>query len=225
MGTANLSFRYIFSAPGKKLLMGITGLIWAAFVFGHMAGNLLLFVSADAYNTYGHILVSSNFIYVAEAVLIAALLIHVACSVSLTLENRRARGNCRYAMNPVGPKGISVASKTMAIQGMLILVFIITHLITFKFGAYYETTVDGVVMRDLHRLVVEIFSNPLAVSWYTVALAFLGLHLSHGFGSTFQSLGIRTRANAESLNKLSWTYAVVVAAGFLSQPIYVFLTR
>jgi succinate dehydrogenase / fumarate reductase cytochrome b subunit len=128
-------------------------------------------------------------------------------------------------MTPSGAKGVSLASQTMAIQGTLILVFVITHLIGFKFGAYYETTVNGVVMRDLHRLVVEVFSNPVAVAWYVIALILLGMHLSHGFGSIFQSLGLRTRSNAEKLNKLSWAYAVIVAGGFLSQPIYVFLTR
>jgi len=225
MSSTNQRFKYIFSAPGKKMLMGVTGLIWAGFVFGHMAGNLLMFVSADAYNSYGHFLTSGNIIYVVEAVLIATLLIHVSCAVSLTHENRKARGNNRYLMRPSGEKGVSLASKTMAIQGSLILVFIITHLIGFKFGTYYETTVNGVVMRDLHRLVVEVFSNPLAVAWYIIALLLLGMHLSHGFGSIFQSLGLRTRSNAQTLNKLSWTYAAVVALGFLSQPIYVFLTR
>lgn len=225
MGTANLSFSYIFSAPGKKLLMGLTGLVWAGFVFGHMAGNFLLFVSADAYNTYGHLLTSSNIIYVAEAVLIVALVIHIVCAVSLTYENRRSRGNSRYAMTPSGSKGVTLASRTMAVQGSLVLVFIITHLRGFKFGTVYETTVNGVVMRDLHKLVVEVFSNPLAVAWYVVALVLLGLHLSHGFGSIFQSLGLRTRSNAKTIDKLSWTYAIVVALGFLTQPIYVFLTR
>jgi succinate dehydrogenase / fumarate reductase cytochrome b subunit len=225
MGTAHLRFKYIFSAPGKKFMMGITGLVWAGFVLAHMAGNLLLFISADAYNTYGHLLASSNFIYIAEAVLILSLLVHIVCAVSLTIENKKARGNSRYAMTPSGSKGVSLASKTMAVHGSIILIFIITHLIAFKFGTYYETNVNGVVMRDLHRLVVEVFSNPLVVGWYTLALILLGFHLSHGFGSIFQSLGLRTRTNAAKLNKLSWTYAVIVASGFLAQPLYVFLTR
>jgi succinate dehydrogenase / fumarate reductase cytochrome b subunit len=225
MGTSNRSFHYIFSTPGKKFVMGITGLIWAGFVFAHMAGNLLIFVSADAYNTYGHLLTSSYFIYFAEAILFLSLLIHVFCAVSLTKENKKARGNSRYAMTPSGSKGVTLASKTMAIQGSIILVFIIAHLVAFKFGTYYETTVNGVVMRDLHRLVVEVFSNPLAVAWYSLALILLGFHLSHGFGSIFQSLGLRTRTNAAKLNKLSWTYAVIVASGFLAQPLYVFLSR
>lgn len=225
MATAGLDFSYLKSAPGKKLIMGITGLIWAGFVFGHMAGNLLVFVGSDAFNMYGHFITSGNLIYLVEAVLILALLTHVFCAVSLTLENRKARGISRYQMNPSGEKGVSTASRTMAVQGSLLLVFIITHILAFKFGAYYETTVNGVVVRDLYRLMFEIFSNPLAVGWYLIALVLLGLHLYHGFGSIFQSLGLKSVNNADKINKLSVLYAAVVALGFISQPIYVFLAR
>ena len=225
MGSASLKFNYLRSAPGKKLLMGLTGLVWAGFVLGHMLGNLLLFVGADAYNYYGHLLTSGNMIYLIEAVLIAALLTHVVCAVKLTLENRKARGPHRYAVAATGEKRVSLASRTMAIQGSLILFFIVTHLIGFKFGEVYTTEVDGVPMRDLYRLVVEVFSQPLAVAWYVLALVLLGFHLSHGFGSIFQSLGIKNDRNALFFNKLSWAYALLVTVGFLSQPLYVLVMR
>jgi succinate dehydrogenase / fumarate reductase, cytochrome b subunit len=225
MGKTHQQFHYIFSTPGKKILMGITGLVWSGFVFGHMAGNLLLFVGPDAYNTYGHLLTSGNLVYLIEAVLGTALLIHVLCALSLTRNNLRARGKNTYLMSPSGEKGVTFASKTMAIQGSLILVFVITHLVGFKFGSYYETTVNGVIMRDLHRLIFEVFSKPMAVAWYCVALISLGFHLSHGFGSIFQSLGIKTKSNASLIDKLSLAYAFVVAGGFLIQPLYVFFTR
>ena len=106
---------FLGSTVGKKYLMGISGLVWAGFVMAHMAGNLLMFVSADAYNAYGHALVSGNIIYVAEAVLILALITHVFCAVSLTLHNRSARPN-RYAVAASGEKKVSGASRTMAVS-------------------------------------------------------------------------------------------------------------
>lgn len=213
---------FLLTSIGKKYLMGITGLIWAGFIFGHMAGNMLMFISADAYNTYGHMLTSGYMIYAIEGVLIAALLTHVLMAVLLTKENLKARGSQRYAVSGSKAKSSSLAAKTMAIQGSLILLFIISHIATFKFGTYYETTVNGVVMRDLHRLIIEVFNQPGYMVWYLICLVLLFFHLKHGFGSTFQSFGLREDKWAKIINKLSWTYAFVVAGGFITQPIYVF---
>lgn len=213
---------FLGSTIGKKYLMGLTGLIWAGFVLAHMAGNLLIFVSNDAYNSYGHALTSGNLIYFAEAVLIAALAVHVYTAISLTLANKKSKGSS-YAVTASGSKRASLASRTMAQQGALVLVFIILHIITFKYGTYYETTVNGVVMRDLARLITETFQEPIYVAWYVVCLVLLGFHLSHGVGSSFQSLGLMEGTYRSFWKKLSGAYAVIVALGFLSQPIYVFL--
>jgi succinate dehydrogenase / fumarate reductase cytochrome b subunit len=212
---------FFMTSVGKKFLMGISGLVWVGFVAAHMAGNLLIFVGADAYNQYGHFLTSGYFIYVAEAVLVAALLTHILCAISLTLENRAARPQ-RYAMTPNGDKGVAVASRFMAVHGTIILVFIISHLATFKYGTYYQTTVNGIVMRDLHRLMIEVFQQPIYVVWYVVALVLLAAHLSHGVGSIFQSLGLFNQRMAPTIKKISWAYAAIVLVGFLSTPIYVY---
>lgn len=214
--------KFVTSSVGQKYLMGVAGLVWVGFVFAHMAGNLLMFVSPEAYNLYGHTLTSGYVIYFAEAILVAALLTHVFIGITLTIKNRRARPH-RYAAAGSRNKGARPASRTMMVHGSIILVFIITHLATFKYGTYYETTVNGVVMRDLYRLMVEVFSQPLYVVWYCVALVLLGFHLSHGFSSMFQSFGLLHPSYNETIKKVGWVYAVVVAAGFLSQPIVVFL--
>jgi succinate dehydrogenase / fumarate reductase cytochrome b subunit len=209
---------------GKKYFMGISGLIWAGFVFGHMAGNMLMFVSKDHYNAYGHALTSGMVIYLIEAVLLATLLGHVFFGFLLTYQNRKAKGT-RYAASSSGAKATSLSSKTMIFQGSIILVFVISHLITFKYGAFYETTVNGVVMRDLHRLLTEVFQQPGYVFWYVVSLVLLGIHLSHGVGSTVQSLGLKTENNQHWVQLASWIYGAVVAIGFLSQPISIYLFK
>ncbi len=214
---------FLKSTIGRKYVMGITGLVWMGFVLTHMAGNMLIFVSADLYNAYGHAIVSNKpLLYSAETVLVLALITHVVTAISLTIQNRKAR-NTKYAMQPNGEKGASVASRTMAIQGSIILAFVILHLATFKYGAHYETTVDGVKMRDLHKLIIEIFQQPGYVFWYIISLALLMFHLSHGAHSIFQSFGVLERKMQKGLKKMSWTYAIIVAGGFISQPIYVFL--
>ncbi len=215
---------FFLSSIGKKYLMAFSGIVWAGFILTHMAGNMLIFVSPEAYNAYGHAITSGLIIYPTELLLIGTLLLHVFLAVKVTLENRKARGH-RYAMTPNGSKGSSLASKFMAIQGSIVLVFIILHLTTFKYGIYYETTVNGVVMRDLARLMREVFAQPGYVVWYMISLVLLWFHLSHGFGSVFQSLGIRNDRFAPMIHKLSIVYATVVIAGFISQPIYIFLNN
>lgn len=215
--------QFFKSTIGRKYLMGITGLIWMGFVAGHMAGNMLIFVSPEAFNSYGHAIVSNKLLlYGTEAILVLALFVHVLCAIVLTRQNRAAR-DTRYAVTPRGSKQASLASRTMAIQGSLLLAFVIIHLISFKYGSYYETSVNGVVMRDLHKLVLEVFQSPAYVAWYAVSLILLMFHLSHGAASIFQSFGILERKLQGGLKKIAWIYALVVAGGFLSQPIYVFL--
>jgi succinate dehydrogenase / fumarate reductase cytochrome b subunit len=216
-------FGFLGTTVGKKYLMGITGLIWAGFVLAHMAGNMLIFVSHDAYNAYGHALTSGKIIYVAELVLVLALITHVYMAISLTKNNREAKGQ-KYAVAAKGAKRVSLASRTMAIQGSLILVFVILHLITFKYGQHYETNVNGVPMRDLAKLMEEVFQQPGYVVWYVVALILLGFHLKHGVGSTFQSLGLMEGTYRNVWAKLSIGYGIIVALGFISQPLYLFLT-
>ena len=210
---------FLRSTVGKKYIMGISGLVWAGFVLAHMAGHLLIFVSNDAYNAYGHAITSGKLIYVAEAILVLALVTHVYMAFSLTSGNRAAKGS-RYAVAAKGTKRVSLASRTMAIQGSLVVVFIILHLITFKYGPYYETNVNGVPMRDLAKLMEEVFQQPGYVIWYVIALFILGFHLKHGVGSSFQSLGLMEGTYRETWKKLSITYGIIVAIGFIAQPLY-----
>jgi succinate dehydrogenase / fumarate reductase cytochrome b subunit len=214
--------RYLQSAVGRKQLMGLTGLAWALFVLTHMAGNLLILVGSDAYNKYSHALVSNPFLIVAEAGLVLTFLIHVYYGITLTIENKRARQS-KYAMPTNGEKAARPNSKFMIYHGTLVLAFLILHIAKFKYGTYYETTVDGVVMRDLHRLVIEVFQSPGYVAWYLFALVCVGLHLSHGFYSSFCSLGFYHPRYSLWLNRLGYVYAAVVTLGFIVQPLYVFL--
>ncbi len=214
---------FFSSTIGKKYLMGLTGLIWAGFVFVHMAGNMTLLVSADMYNKYAHSIVSNKLLlYGTEIVLILALITHVGLAISLTVGNRKSKSTTS-SLKPNGVKRASLASKTMIIQGSILLLFIITHLATFKYGQYYETTIDGVKMRDLAKLVSEVFHKPEFVAWYVVSLLLLFAHLRHGFGSIFQSFGLLHPAYQCRIKAVSWIYAIIVTVGFLSQPLYVYL--
>lgn len=218
-----LMLQFFKSTIGRKYLMGITGLIWMGFVLGHMAGNMLIFISADAFNSYGHAIVSNKLLlYGTETILVFALFVHIFCAITLTRQNRAAR-NIRYSAAPNGDKAVTKASRFMAAQGSLVLAFIILHLITFKYGTVYETNVNGTTMRDLHKLAIEVFQAPAYVAWYVLCLLLLMFHLSHGAASIMQSFGILERKMQNGIKKAAWAYALVVVGGFISQPLYVFL--
>ena len=212
---------WLCSTIGRKQLIGVTGLGLSFFVLTHMLGNMLILVGPEAYNKYSYALTSNELIYAAEAGLLAIFIGHLVFAIGLTLKNWGSR-NTRYAMLPNGAKRTSWTQRSLWAQGLLILVFVILHLITFKFGTHYTVTYNGVEMRDLHKLVLEVFKDPIYVAWYIVALIVLGFHLSHGVGSSFQTLGIHHPRYQKCIKSFSIGYAVVVIAGFLSQPIYVY---
>jgi succinate dehydrogenase / fumarate reductase cytochrome b subunit len=210
------------STIGSKALVGVTGLGLSLFVLAHMAGNLLMFVSPKAYNLYGHALVSNPLIYLAEAGLVVLFVVHLVKALLLTWNNHSSRPQ-KYAVVGQGDKATSTTTKTMWMQGLVILVFVILHLITFKYGNYYEVTYDGLVVRDLHRLIVEVFQQPMYVFGYILALLALGFHLCHGVGSAFQTIGLNHPQYTPIIKKISLAYGLIVAGGFISQPLYVFL--
>lgn len=218
---------YVNSSVGKKQLMAITGLLLSLFTLTHMAGNLLLLCGPETYNKYAHALTSNPAIYVAEAGLVFLFLVHLVCAIAVTNENRQARPQ-RYFVQPAGDKGgVSAAAKTMILTGLVLLVFTILHLITFKYGPSgppdYEVTYDGVTMRDLYKLVAESFQNPGYVIWYLFSMAVLGLHLSHGISSTFQSLGINHPGFNKCLRCAGPALAWIIAIGFSVAPIVLYL--
>jgi succinate dehydrogenase / fumarate reductase cytochrome b subunit len=214
-----MSSSYFSSTIGRKQIMALSGLALAGFVLTHMAGNLLLFVGPEAYNTYGYKLTSNPLIYVAEAGLIAFFLFHIIKGILVTITNVSAR-KTRYAKIPNGEKAANFGSRTMIYHGIVITVFVVHHLITFKYGPVYMVTYEGVEMRDLYRLVIEVFQSPLYVAWYAFAVILLGIHLSHGVYSAFQTLGV---SNPTKLRCLSAAYGLLIGIGFISQPIFAYL--
>ena len=212
---------YFKSSIGRKQIMGLSGLALSLFVLVHMTGNFLLFKGPEAYNGYSHFLITNHFIYVAEAGLVTLFLVHAFLGICLARENRKARTQ-GYAMSPSGEKSVCLASRTMIYHGLVLLVFTIHHLITFKYGPVYTATYNGEEMRDLYRLVTEVFQQPVYVVWYAVALVLLGLHLSHGFASSFQSLGFYHPRHTRCIKRFGYLYAAVVTIGFLAPPLVMF---
>jgi succinate dehydrogenase / fumarate reductase cytochrome b subunit len=210
---------FLTSPLGRKALMALTGLLLSAFLVAHLAANLLVFSGPGPFNEYSHKLITNPLIYVAEAGLLLLFVAHFVSGILVYLQNRAARPVGYEVKKWAGHTSEkSVASTTMIFSGIVLLVFVPLHLITFKFGAYYETTTKP-VMRDLYRLVIEVFQSPAYVVFYVITMAIIGFHLWHGVGSAFQSAGLYYR---KGLRRFGQIFAVAIAGGFLLIPILLF---
>ena len=209
---------------GSKILIALTGLALGIFLIGHLAGNLLFLAGPDAFNQYGHTMVSNPLIYVAEVGLIAVFLLHLGKALAGFLANKAARPQPYAAKkwvktkNPASRK--SLASTTMIVTGSITLLFVVSHLLTSKFGTYYETPAG---IRDLYRLQLEIFSNPGYVAFYLVAMSVIFFHLWHGLSSAAQSLGIDHPNWTPRILVLGRVLTAAIAGGFFLLPIATFL--
>ena len=200
----------------KKTMMAISGLAWFGFTIGHLSGNFLLFKGEKAFNDYAAFLASTGaLLYLAEIGLIALLLGHVFGALKVTDENRKARPVEYLRYNSGGKK--SFASRTMIYGGWLLLIFIVVHIKMFKFGDHGgEGGLFGLVMRS--------FQNPLITGFYVVAMLALGLHLSHGISSAAQTLGVAKPNWRPKLKAGGVAVGWLIALGFISLPVWAFLT-
>ena len=213
--------RFVTSSVGTKVVVALTGLGFAGFLVTHLAANLLVLVDPHAYNAYSHKLISNPLVYLAEAGLVLLFVTHAYKAVRNYLANRTARGRDYEKKTPARHTSRkSLASTTMIVTGTWLLVFMVLHLKTFKFGPWYEAP-DG--MRDLARLVNETFRAPLYVVFYVLSMAVVGLHLRHGLSSAFQSLGVDHPRYTPFILKTGIVVAVVMAIGFALVPVVVYL--
>jgi len=221
-----MNAKYLMSTIGRKQLIGVAGLGLSLFVLTHMLGNLLLFVQdgGESYNRYGHALMSNKLIYVAELGLLFIFVAHIIFATYTTIMNKKARPES-YKKTATGKKKTSFAQKTLMHQGIIILIFVVLHLITFKYGNFYAVDYNGETMRDLYSLVVEVFQSPYYVVFYVISVFLLGLHLGHGLSSSIKTLGFNNEKYNSKIELAGTAYAILVTVGFMAQPIYIYFFK
>ncbi len=214
------------SSVAKKFLNAIAGIGLFLFVVVHLLENLLLLTgNPDDYNRWAHFLESFGVgLRIVEIGLAAFFIAHIWSSLLVYWDKVKARPQgYRVYRTAGGTSRQTLSSRTMIYTGLVLLAFVIWHVITFRFGPYYPIMVDGVEMRDLHRLVVEVFNEPINVVLYVGVMVFLGLHLRHGFWSALQSLG----AYHPRWTPLWYSGGVLIAGalavGFVVIPLWVYL--
>ena len=214
--------RFLGSLLTTKLIVGVTGILLFLYLILHIAGNALVFFGPETFNTYAHMLISNPLVVPVEVGLLVVFLIHLFKAITTTFQNRQARPTPYVKKDWAGGTSQkSVASATMILTGIALLIFIPIHVKMFKYGPEYEYGTTGI--RDLYRLEVENFTSPLAAGLYVVVMVLVGFHLWHGVASSFQSLGLSGPRFTPMIRKIGRLSAVVIAAGFIAITIWVYL--
>ncbi|MDX1959324.1 MAG: succinate dehydrogenase cytochrome b subunit [Leptospiraceae bacterium] len=224
MSSALKTRGFVQTSVGKKIVMAITGFLLLGFVIAHMLGNLQIFLGPEKLNAYAKALKDLGpLLWVARIGLLATFAAHLGCAILLVLENNAARP-VPYQVH--ASQISSFASRTMKWSGIIILLFLLYHLAHYTFGVTnpeYLDLKDSLGRHDVYAMVVAGYKNPIISITYVFAMAALCLHLSHGFFSVFQTIGVNHPNREELFRKASNGLALLIFVGNSSMPLSVLL--
>jgi len=183
----------INSSIGRKVVMSVTGIALILFLTFHGCMNVVALFSAEGYNMICEFLGANWYAVVATLGLAALAVIHIIFAFILTAQNRKARGDNRYAVaTTVNAGKVEWASKNMLVLGIIVVLGLILHLYNFWYNMMFAELMEmptKLSPTDGFGWIQETFSNPVFVVLYLVWLVAIWFHLSHGFWSALQTLG------------------------------------
>ncbi len=194
--------------------MALSGLFLIIFLTQHFIINITSVFSPNIFNMFSHFM-GNNFIvqFIAQPILIIGVLFHFIMGFILEYQNRSAR-SVKYIVFK-GNKNSSWISRNMLLSGAVILSFLFLHFYDFWIPEMKYKYVDFSPL-DPERYYPELvhkFNDPTKVIIYCVSFIFLAMHLSHGFASSFKSLGTDSKFN-RSIKLFTKSYAILIPAGF-----------
>jgi len=222
---------FLSASIGRKVFMSLTGLFLISFLTLHLTLNLLLIFDDTGvlFNQAAYFMATNPLIKLMEPILALGFIIHIIWAGWITLDNMRARPQ-GYASGDQLLKWWA-PSKNMFILGGMILVFLVLHI--FNFWVKLKLTGDptlskptgtGIEMHNTYELVKTLFVNfPLYDVLYIIGGILVGLHISHGFWSAFQTIGLSNINWMKRLKCLANLIGIIFAVGFSAIPIYFLL--
>ncbi len=219
--------KFLEASIGRKFLMSASGLFLVAFIAVHLVVNMLLIFddTGELFNKGAHFMATNPVIKIMEPILGLGFLIHIIWSFFLEYKNWRARP-VKYNKKNV-TESSSWASRNMLVLGALVLVFLVMHIIDFYWiirfapGSMDSVIVSGYEVENTYALVSDLFINSAVYDiFYVIGAILLGFHLTHGFWSAFQTLGLSNKHWMSRLQLLGKVYAIIVAVGFSIIPLY-----
>jgi succinate dehydrogenase / fumarate reductase cytochrome b subunit len=210
------------SSVGAKFLIALTGIGLTGFVIAHMLGNLQIFMGQARLNHYAKFLKDLGpTLWAARFGLLVLFVVHVALSIRLKQRATEARPIPYFHEDTIQA---GIASRTMLQTGLLVFAFLLFHLAHYTFGWIGAAQQDGQTvsylglkdpagLHDVYSMTILGFRNPVVSILYIVAQVLLFMHLSHGIGSVFQTLGANSPRWQPTIRILAWAVALLVGVG------------
>lgn len=197
--------------------MSVTGIALILFLTFHMSMNVAALFSGAAYNMICEFLGANWYALVATLGLAALAVIHIVYAFLLTMQNRRARGNERYAVT-VKPEKVEWASQNMLVLGLIIVLGLLLHLFNFWYNMMFAELTGIAVPHnpaDGFAYIRDTFACPVYVVLYIVWLVAIWFHLSHGFWSAMHTLGWNGKVWFNRWRVIGIAYTTLLMLGFL----------
>ena len=196
--------------------MSITGLFLILFLAFHATMNAVAIFSGEAYNAVCEFLGTNWYALVGTAVLALGVLVHFVYAFILTIQNRKARGNNRYALE-TRPASVEWASKNMLVLGIIVIIGIGVHLSQFWYKMMFAELAgieNQIAATDGAAWIAFYFSQLPVVLIYIVWLVALWFHLTHGFWSALQTIGWNNKVWMNRLKCVSDVFATLICCAF-----------
>ncbi len=214
------------SSIGRKFLMALSAMFLLIFLVMHLFTNMLSVFGEEAFNNASYFMGYNPLVqYVMQPILIAGVVYHFVMGFVLEARNKKARP-VRYAVNH-GEANSTWMSRHMLLTGVVILAFLALHMYDFWVHEMNYKYVEGLPVEenrfwaDLHGK----FGDLWRVILYSVSFILLGLHLAHGFQSSFQSIGARHPKYMPFIKAFGNWYAVLVPLGFIFIAVFHYVTQ
>jgi succinate dehydrogenase / fumarate reductase cytochrome b subunit len=222
-----MKWKQVFnSSIGKKITMALTGLFLITFLLVHMYvnANVLFTNGEENFNRAAHFMGSNILIRIMEIGLFAGFILHIVQGYMLEISNRAKRSS-KYLVE-AGNKTSTWYSRSMALLGTLILLFLIVHIAHFwipsRFGGLQEVTYDGNVYHNLYGRMQEVFTQEWVVILYILGCISLSWHLLHGFQSAFQTMGWNSKKYFPLISKTGAAFSVIVPLILALMPLFMY---
>jgi succinate dehydrogenase / fumarate reductase cytochrome b subunit len=231
-----MKWSYFFtSAIGRKIVMALTGLFLISFLLIHAGLNSCIFNdlpffdpndNGSMFNRAAHFMGASLVIRLMEIVLFAGLIAHIVQGYLVEVKNRKNRGQ-GYKID-LGNRGSKWYSRSMALLGTLILLFLVVHVAQFWVPSRITHDLEPVTYgytetHDLFLRMFEVFQNPLIVLLYLLGVASLAFHLFHGFHSAFRTMGVHNKKYLNLLKGLGYGFTIIICLLFALMPVSMYL--
>ena len=209
----------INSSIGRKVVMSVTGIALILFLTFHGCMNMVALFSEEGYNMICEFLGANWYAVVATLGLAALAVIHIVYAFILTAQNRTARGDNRYEVaTEVNAGKVEWASKNMLVLGIIICIGLLIHLWNFWYNMMFAELIGAmpaISPTDGFGWIKETFSNPVFVVIYIIWLVAIWFHLTHGFWSAMQTLGVSGKIWLKRWQCIGMIYVTLLMLCFL----------